>query len=350
MIGLGQDVYDWVTGHTLTNRLDGISSQIERLNNQIYLLNTPEIRDISVLRQNLIINGSGNILKASIPLQQAANANLIISQPIASPDKLKNLFIRNPEEVLFNITPLKGNETPFLNNDPTLTPVTFSKWGQEFIGFIKIGYLREFLDCEYTPQFSNSIFPTIGFEKLSTEGEISDFAFSPENKMVVGGKDGNLRVFDLRSKKIEKNLKSGILDKGSVRSIAFNANGNIIAAAKKSAEIWDVRSGKRLKAYGLDVWGVSFSPQNPDLLAFAMYSGEVVLYNFRTDKFDTIFKFEPRIMISGNLAFSPDGKFLASTAYSFVLNKRFLLWNVENHQMQYFLSGDILNVSVQVGN
>jgi WD40 repeat protein len=344
LIGLGQDVYDWVTGHTLLNRLDGISPQIEKLNDQLYLFNNPEIRDISVLRQNLITNDADNILRASIPLQQAANTNLIVSRPIVSPTKLKSLFVRNPEEVLFNIAPLKGNAAPFFNTDPTLAPVTFSKWGQEFIGYIKIGYLREFLDCEYNPQFANSVFPTISFEKLSTNGEISDFAFSPENKMVAGGKDGNLRIFDLRTKRIKKTLKSGLLDKDFVRSVAFNANGNMIAAAKKSAEIWDVRSGKRLKAYGVDVWGVSFSPINPLLLAFAMYSGEVILYNFRTDKFNAIFKFEPKIIYPGNLAFSPDGRFLACTAYSFVLNNRFVLLNVENHQVQYFLSGEILNV------
>ena len=299
LLGIGQNVYDWVTGHTIINQIDDISGQIEKLNDQIFLLNNSEIRDISLQNQNIITN-SQDILWASLPIQRAFNRNLLISQPITSPTKLKSVFYKNPENILFNITPIKNKNSFNLPNDPTLVPVTFSKWGQEFIGFIKIGYLSEFFDCEYEPVFLNSGLRSISFDRLSIKN-VSDFAFSTKNKLVASSYDGDLYLYDLQTRKISTHIKRRAFSKETINRVTFNPKGDLIALAGSIISIWDANSGKRKREIGapldslvdyLSFWDVSFSP-NGSLLAYGVWMGQIVLHDLRTNEVDIIFSYNP---------------------------------------------------------
>ncbi len=85
-------------------------------------------------------------------MQSALGGDIAVSNPILSPDRFRDTFRENPEHLLYAIRSLGGASLPgdYLS-DPTLRPVIFEKWGQYFIGLIKVGYARDMLHLEYRP-------------------------------------------------------------------------------------------------------------------------------------------------------------------------------------------------------
>jgi proteasome lid subunit RPN8/RPN11 len=160
LLNFGKELYDLVTGHTVSRKLDKIYSKIERVDNHVYFLDAQEVWD-TIQDKQQVFEDLKQIKEARLPLQRAIGADIVISKPIISPDRMKSFFLSNPEEILFGIRPLRGLDVPQqFHNDPTMVPVTFSKWGQEFLGYVKIGYLRDYLDCDYRPQ-TGLILPSI---------------------------------------------------------------------------------------------------------------------------------------------------------------------------------------------
>lgn len=159
IIGIGINIYDWVTGHTVSKKLDELSGRLEKIDRHIYCLAQQEVWDKSVSRQNRI-NDLKLIKEAALPVQKSLGQELVVSTPIVIPNRLQAAFLSNPEEILFDIQPLRGQGIPdSYRNAPTMIPVIFNQWGQEFIGLIKSGYARDYLDVEYKPQ-SHLIVPS----------------------------------------------------------------------------------------------------------------------------------------------------------------------------------------------
>ena len=152
IVNTAKTLYDWVMGNTVTKQLDQITAQIEKLDKHIYYIAQQEVWNTSISKQQTI-NDLKQIKQAVYPIQRAIGRDIIVSKPILSPHRLKTMFERNAEEILFDIQPLRGNGIPegYLR-DNTMLPVTFTQWGQEFIGLIKIGYARDYLDIQYKPQ------------------------------------------------------------------------------------------------------------------------------------------------------------------------------------------------------
>lgn len=152
IVNTAKTLYDWVMGNTVTKQLDQITAQIEKLDKHIYYIAQQEVWNTSISKQETI-NDLKQIKQVAYPIQRAIGRDIIVSKPILSPHRLKTMFEKNAEEILFDIQPLRGNGIPegYLR-DNTMLPVTFTQWGQEFIGLIKIGYARDYLDIQYKPQ------------------------------------------------------------------------------------------------------------------------------------------------------------------------------------------------------
>jgi hypothetical protein len=148
-----------VTGHAVSQKIDTLSAQIQdfiELGNRLYYVPQQEVWDLDRDHQR-IIDDRGQIWAGAFPIQQALKMNLVVSQPIVTPSRLKAVFTGNPEDILSQIVPLRGEGLPpeYVGlSDPTVIPVLFSRWNQEFIGLMKIGYAKEFLGFEYRPQSS----------------------------------------------------------------------------------------------------------------------------------------------------------------------------------------------------
>ena len=141
-----------VTGYAIPRKVDDLSGRLEKLERNIFYLSKQEIWDKSVSIQRTIEDLSA-IKQVVHPVQDAVGSSLVVSKPIISPDKFRSAFQRNPEEILYDIRPLRTDGIPAeYMHDPTMVPVIFTRWGQYFIGLIKVGYARDYLDCEYRPR------------------------------------------------------------------------------------------------------------------------------------------------------------------------------------------------------
>jgi hypothetical protein len=186
-LGIGQSIYDWVTGHAVSQKIDTLSAQIQdfiELGNRLYYVPRQEVWDIDRDHQR-IIDDRGQIRAGAFPIQQALKMNLVVSQPIVTPSRLKAVFTGNPEDILSQIPPLRWEGLPpeYVGlSDPTVIPVIFSRWNQDFIGLMKIGYAKEFLGFEYRPQSSLYV-PVTSTQLGPTPPRVSysDSSSSPPN-------------------------------------------------------------------------------------------------------------------------------------------------------------------------
>jgi len=101
----------------------------------------------------------------------------------------------------------------------------------------------------------------------------------------------------------------------TVRSVAFTPDGTTLAAAGGNTSdfaihIWDVASGQSIGILGGHsniVWGVAFSPDGK-LLASVSSDGTAQVYDWRTGDVEKILNFPAQVVSVG---FSPDGQALA---------------------------------------
>jgi WD40 repeat protein/tRNA A-37 threonylcarbamoyl transferase component Bud32 len=170
---------------------------------------------------------------------------------------------------------------------------------------------------------TNGLSPT-GAPLLGTGGEVNVLASSPDERTLAAGtKNGKLTLWDLAS----RSLRWGPVgvSKYEVNSVSFRADGTmIVTAGEEGVRLWDAATGAALGTLGRPGM-VAFSPTAP-LLA-VLRTG----WSFRTNRptegggdleiwdvarrslIRTIdFEADPEGVIGGAVAFSPDGRVLAT--------------------------------------
>lgn len=171
---------------------------------------------------------------------------------------------------------------------------------------------------------------------------VSSVAFSPQGDLLVSGSyDGKLRIWNPSTHQLIRELNT----EGKVAAIVFSPDGRTLVNTV----------GNRMQFWGTHLWyqkhkryatsssieDLAFSPDG-GMIASASISDEIHLWNAQTG--DNIFAFDDERggMTSINfapsgprLAFSPDGKTLASTATDFSRgkNERIMLWNTQTGEL-----------------
>lgn len=82
--------------------------------------------------------------------QQQIDSNILLSRPIIIPGKFLSRVHEKEESLFSNIMPITKT-VDFYNDDPTLIPVFFEKWGIYFVGYIKRAYANDYLDIKFVP-------------------------------------------------------------------------------------------------------------------------------------------------------------------------------------------------------
>lgn len=156
-------------------------------------------------------------------------------------------------------------------------------------------------------------------ELTPTSGQVRALAFSPDGKLLLAGSYQRAALWNPDTGELLQDLKG---HKAYVTSVAFSADGARVATAceDEQVRIWKVGEATPLltvKGNGLPATGVAWSP-NGSLLAIALgddtrptKQGKVIVCDATTGAIQN--EFELHAKGATGVAFSPDGKFVAST-------------------------------------
>jgi WD40 repeat protein/tRNA A-37 threonylcarbamoyl transferase component Bud32 len=156
---------------------------------------------------------------------------------------------------------------------------------------------------------------------LVHDAPVWSIAFSPDGKQLASASgDGTIQLWELANSKILRTFSKGHADR--VTGLAFPPDGKRLASAARheNVKVWDTTSGKlllTLPGQSERAACVAFSPDGKRLASVGAASGktkeeqgQVKLWDAATAKELLSYKGHPGVV--RGVAFSPDGKFLAS--------------------------------------
>jgi small GTP-binding protein len=167
------------------------------------------------------------------------------------------------------------------------------------------------------------------------QGEVRSVAFDAQGGMLASGsEDKTVKLWEVESGKLLRTLEGHW---SSVLSVAFDPQGGTLASgsADKTVKLWEMRSGKllyTLKEHGASLWSVAFDPQG-GALAGGGHGETVTLWEVRSGKLlRTLEGHKPYVE---SIAFDPNGRALASGGDDYTVK----LWSVTDGRLLHKLVG-----------
>jgi WD40 repeat protein len=172
-------------------------------------------------------------------------------------------------------------------------------------------------------------------------GTVSSVAFSPEGKVLAsGGVDGTVKLWEVSTVRELRSLKQGHDRPDSVALVVFSPDGKILASGGSysgTLKLWDVEKGAELQTITGFGSPIAFSPDS-QTLAF-VEGGTIKLWNISTGDHLPPIKIHTRGLVE-SLAFSPDGKTLASASADRGDSERTVkLWDFSSGRELHTLKG-----------
>jgi len=122
-------------------------NSIERLaDNILYAPNIYVVENLSSLSKTQQLEEVREIRSILEPIQRTIGGEILSSAMIRSPRRMQDAMIKNPWEVLINISPLAHPNVP---SDPHLIPILFEYESIQFLGWQKSGILPSLFDISY---------------------------------------------------------------------------------------------------------------------------------------------------------------------------------------------------------
>jgi WD40 repeat protein len=160
---------------------------------------------------------------------------------------------------------------------------------------------------------------------------VTSVAYDPRGtRLASGSDDGTVKVWDATSNPQFRTLRGGgdtLLERtfnrghhGLVMDVAFGPHDHYLASASmdRALKVWDLRTGRVLRTFAgrhLSLTNVAFSPDGKYVasggLARSTNRGEIMIWNVKTGK--AVHSLDGHALIVLGVAFSPDGTRLAST-------------------------------------
>ncbi len=168
-------------------------------------------------------------------------------------------------------------------------------------------------------------------------GSVRSVAFSADGKTLVSGGNPYIRAWNIATK---EQIAENVHPWGEVNSIAFSPDGNTIASTDdRNVLLWDAATGERKAtlsghiAHGPGhVHSVAFSPDGKTV-ASSGKDKTVILWDVETESIHRVLTGHRDEVLS--VAFSPDGQTIVSSSK----NKIIRLWNASTGRVKAALSG-----------
>jgi WD40 repeat protein/ankyrin repeat protein len=171
--------------------------------------------------------------------------------------------------------------------------------------------------------------------QMGHERQAGSMAISADNRLLVSAESGTVKLWDLRKGEL---LHTFALDGSWPVSIGISPDGKTMAAfvgTRGQARLYDVTTGRLIRVldHGSDATKLVFSPDGNTVALGDHFSG-ISLWNYRTGR--RLRSLRAHGADSGSidvLAFSQDGKRLASSASTGFSGEKLEIWNVATGEL-----------------
>jgi WD40 repeat protein len=174
------------------------------------------------------------------------------------------------------------------------------------------------------------------------EADVISVAFSRDGKyLATGSVDTTVRIWEASSGKLIRDLKGHTAEVGG---LAFGPDGKLLFTSSEDGTLilWDIETGERLRELpNFTVYKVSFNPDGTRVAA-ATFNG-LEVWRYAPDSAEPITLEESQAILTipdgGSGIFSPDGKWLAALSLSTAGGNAVKLWNAITGQELLTLAG-----------
>jgi len=146
--------------------------------------------------------------------------------------------------------------------------------------------------------------------------DVFSLSFSPDNKLIASGShDNTVKIWDIESEECLHTLKG---HRHLTYAVAFSPDGKMVASGSfdKTIKLWDVETGEEIRTltgHENQIRAIAFSPDG-SVIASGGEDGTIKIWETATGKRLQNITVHVPSWVHG-LAFSPDGKFMASSDY-----------------------------------